>query len=172
MSTDAKPIVAAYWQAYNAADWDALREMVADDYVHHSGDAESHDVEFFVSGAMGLRAAFPDVRVEVRDMVAEDDRVAVRWVARATHTGSLFGEEATGRPVTVDGMTVHRVLDDRIAEAWEVMNDGACVTSCSRSPRPSADPEIASRAQRLRRHCGLRAHRTRCARGPYGARRP
>jgi len=99
--------------------------MVADDYVHHSGDAESHDLEFFVSGARGLRAAFPDVRVEVRDMVAEDDRVAVRWVARATHTGSLFGEEATGRPVAVDGATIHRVVDGRIAEDWEVMNEGA-----------------------------------------------
>ena len=87
MTSDVKPIVAAYWQAYNAGNWDAVREMVADDYVHHSGDAESHDVEFFVSGARGLRAAFPDVNVEVRDMVAEDDRVAVRWVARATHTG-------------------------------------------------------------------------------------
>ena len=70
VSTDAKPIVAAYWQAYNAAEWDALRGLVAEDYVHHSGDAESHDVDFFVAGAMGLRAAFPDVRVEVRDMVA------------------------------------------------------------------------------------------------------
>jgi C-1 hydroxylase len=125
VSTDVKPIAAAYWQAYNAADWVALREMVTPDYVHHSGDAESHDVEFFVAGAMGLRAAFPDVRVEVREMVAEDDRVAVRWVARATHTGSLFGEPATGRPVTVDGATVYRVVDGRIAEDWEVMNEGA-----------------------------------------------
>jgi predicted ester cyclase len=72
--------------------------------------------------------------VEVRDMVAEDDRVAVRWVARATHTGSLFGEEATGRPVTVDGMTVHRVLDDRIAEAWEVMNEGALRDQLQQEP--------------------------------------
>ncbi|MEP6649346.1 MAG: ester cyclase [Lapillicoccus sp.] len=125
MTTDAKPLVAAYWQAYNAADWDALREMVAEDYVHHSGDAESHNVEFFLAGAMGLRAAFPDVRVEVRDMVSENDRVAVRWVARATHTGSLFGEIATGRLVAVDGATVYRVMDGRIAEDWEVMNEGA-----------------------------------------------
>jgi steroid delta-isomerase-like uncharacterized protein len=125
VTSDVKPIVAAYWQAYNAADWDAVREMVADDYVHHSGDAESHNLDFFVSGARGLRAAFPDVRVEVRDMVAEDDRVAVRWVARATHTGSLFGEEATGRPVAIDGATIHRVVDGRIAEDWEVMNEGA-----------------------------------------------
>jgi predicted ester cyclase len=99
--------------------------MVAEGYVHHSGDAESHDVEFFIAGAMGIRAALPDARVEVRDMVAEADRVAVRWVARATHTGSLFGEDATGRPVAVDGATIHRVVDGRIVEDWEVMNEGA-----------------------------------------------
>jgi steroid delta-isomerase-like uncharacterized protein len=138
VTTDAKPIVAAYWQAYNAADWDAVRGMVAEDYVHHSGDAESHDVEFFVAGAMGLRAAFPDVRVEIRDMVAEDDRVAVRWVARATHTGSLFGELATGRPVAVDGATLYRVLDGRIAEDWEVMNEGALRDQLATEPSATA----------------------------------
>ena len=58
-------------------------------------------------------------------MVAEGDRVAVRWVAQATHTGSLFGEDATGRPVAVDGATIHRVVDSRIVEDWEVMNEGA-----------------------------------------------
>jgi steroid delta-isomerase-like uncharacterized protein len=136
VTTDAKPIAAAFWQAYNAADWDALREMVAEDYVHHSGDAESHDVEFFIAGARGIRAALSDARVEVRDMVAEDDRVAVRWVARATHTGSLFGEEATGRPVAVDGATIHRVVDGRIAEDWEVMNEGALRDQLA--PEPSA----------------------------------
>ncbi len=138
VSTDAKPIVAAYWQAYNAAEWDALRGLVAEDYVHHSGDAESHDVDFFVAGAMGLRAAFPDVRVEVRDMVAEDERVAVRWVARATHTGSLFGEIATGRPIAIDGATIHRVVDGRIAEDWEVMNEGALRDQLAAEPSATA----------------------------------
>jgi len=138
VTSDVKPIVAAYWQAYNAGNWDAVREMVADDYVHHSGDAESHDVEFFVAGAMGLRAAFPDVRVEIRDMVAEDDRVAVRWVARATHTGSLFGELATGRPVAVDGASHYRVVDGRIAEDWEVMNEGALRDQLTSEPSATA----------------------------------
>ena len=138
MSTDAKPIVAAYWQAYNAAEWDALRGLLAEDYVHHSGDAESHDVDFFVAGAMGLRAAFPDVRVEVRDMVAEEGRVAVRWVARATHTGSLFGEIATGRPIAIDGATIHRVVDGRIAEDWEVMNEGALRDQLAAEPSATA----------------------------------
>ncbi|HEU4329763.1 MAG TPA: ester cyclase [Lapillicoccus sp.] len=125
MLIDAKPIAAAFWQAYNAADWAALRAMVTLGYVHHNGDAETHDIEFFIAGATGLRLALPELQIEIRDMIAQDDRVAVRWVARAIHTGSLFGERPTGRLVTVDGVTIHRVLDTRIAEDWEVMNEGA-----------------------------------------------
>ncbi len=66
--------------------------------------------------------AFPDGRVEVVDQVAEEDRVAVRWSFVGTHEGPLDSLPATGRKVELDGISIHRIEDGRVAETWEASN--------------------------------------------------
>jgi len=67
------------------------------------------------------RAAFPDLRYEIIAVVAEDDRVAVRWRAAGTQRGPFGPVPPTGRPVTYEGATFLRFDgDDRIADAWSV----------------------------------------------------
>ncbi len=51
-------------------------------------------------------------------MVAEGDRVAVRYTARATHQGPFQGIAPTNKPVTIMGMSILRVADGKIAEEW------------------------------------------------------
>src|SRR5436190_21758257 len=65
-----------------------------------------------------VRAAFPDLRVEIEDMVAAGDRVAARVTHRGTHHGDFFGIAPTGRPVTYEGTVIFRIADGRIAERW------------------------------------------------------
>jgi len=62
--------------------------------------------------------AFPDTRHTIEDLVAEGDRVVARISARGTHTGELFGHAATGRVVTLTGITIYRLVDGQIAERW------------------------------------------------------
>jgi len=66
--------------------------------------------------------AFPDLVVTVLDQVAEADRVATRWQARGTHHGVFAGVPATGRPVTITAIHIHRVADGKLAEHWEAIN--------------------------------------------------
>jgi predicted ester cyclase len=54
----------------------------------------------------------------IDDLLAEGDRVAVRYRARGTHTGELFGAAPTGRAVTITGIEIYRVEGSRIAEYW------------------------------------------------------
>ena len=63
-------------------------------------------------------AAFPDFRVTVENIIAEADKVAVRWTVNGTHLGSLMGIPPTGRAVTFTGMTIHRLADSKIVENW------------------------------------------------------
>jgi predicted ester cyclase len=51
-------------------------------------------------------------------MIEEDDLIATRWVATMTHLGDQLGVPATGRRVTVTGMTIVRLRDGKIVEAW------------------------------------------------------
>lgn len=66
----------------------------------------------------GYRTAFPDVRCEIEDQVAEGGTVATRWTARGTHQGELMGIAPTGRQATVTGITIDRIEDGKIVESW------------------------------------------------------
>jgi predicted ester cyclase len=62
--------------------------------------------------------AFPDIRATIEDMVAEGDKVVIRWRVQGTNTGSLFGGPATNNSATFAGITINRVASDQIAEQW------------------------------------------------------
>jgi steroid delta-isomerase-like uncharacterized protein len=70
----------------------------------------------------GLRAAFPDFRFEVAEVVAEGDTVAARWTLTGTHRGPLQGFEATGKTIRVTGMDFFHFKDGRIRQVWVNMD--------------------------------------------------
>ena len=98
----------------------ALRDsfLAADYRGHIPGNAQALDREGWTAWFTGFRAAFPDARFTVEDMVAEGDRVAARLTMRGTHRGELNGIAPTGREVTVTGMSIERVEGGRIVEGW------------------------------------------------------
>ena len=66
--------------------------------------------------ATALYLAFPDWRATIDDVVAEDDKVVVRWTGRGTHRGDWFGTAATNREIEISGIDVERFVDGLIAE--------------------------------------------------------
>jgi predicted ester cyclase len=62
--------------------------------------------------------AFSNARWTVEETLTAGDRVIVRWGARATQDGPLFAIAATGRNVTVAGIWIFRVVNDKIVESW------------------------------------------------------
>ena len=65
-----------------------------------------------------LTTAFPDLRIAVDDVVAEDDRVVVRLRFRGTHRGSFQGIEPTGRSVEFGAIRIYRLDDGLVVETW------------------------------------------------------
>ena len=118
-----KVLLRRYIELYNDRAWDELRELLTADYVHHS-NADELTADQFVGGAEWIIARIPDFRVEILDLIAEADRVAVRFVGRGTHAASMFGEAPSSRDVAWLGTTIFRIADDRIVEDWEVMDEG------------------------------------------------
>jgi predicted ester cyclase len=112
-----------YFDAFNRVDWQQLALLVGPGYVHHSGE-QSRDLAGFIEGATWLRDGFPDLTVEVQDMLCEGDRTAVRAVLRGTHEAPLLGEEPSFRAVALDVITIYRFEDGLIAEDWEMMDEG------------------------------------------------
>jgi steroid delta-isomerase-like uncharacterized protein len=99
---------------------DEVLELVGDDYVAHvPGSAEPfRGKEGFREFVTTYLTGFPDATITVDDQIAEGDVVATRWTGRGTNTGELIGMPATGRQITVDGMTYSRIVDGKAREAW------------------------------------------------------
>jgi steroid delta-isomerase-like uncharacterized protein len=105
------------------------------DQGHLDRYAQSHAADFVVHTALGAlpleadmaaaadeRKAMPDMRMEVKRMLAEDDMVAVYWTASGTNTGDGMGFHATGKKLRVPGMTIFRLQAGKIAEEWSVFD--------------------------------------------------
>jgi steroid delta-isomerase-like uncharacterized protein len=65
-----------------------------------------------------FRAAFPDIAATLHEVVAQDDKVAVRYTLEGTHRGPFAGVPATGKRVPLSGIALVRLADGRIAEGW------------------------------------------------------
>jgi steroid delta-isomerase-like uncharacterized protein len=65
-----------------------------------------------------LTGAFPDLRIDIDDLIAEDDKVVARMTFHGTHRGPFRGIPATGRQVSFTAIRVYRVADGKIVESW------------------------------------------------------
>ena len=65
-----------------------------------------------------LTGAFPDLRIDIEDLIAEADRVVARLSLRGTHRGPFRGIAPTGRQVHFTAIRVYRIADGTIVESW------------------------------------------------------
>lgn len=68
------------------------------------------------------RNAFPDLHLEIEDIVADENRVCARWTVTGTHESDLAGIEPTGTHVTVEGMEFDRLEDGKFIEVQELFD--------------------------------------------------
>jgi steroid delta-isomerase-like uncharacterized protein len=102
----------------------AAEQFLAPTYVDHSAPPG------LPTGPEGWRQlrtmffnAFSNIHIVVEDIVAEGDRVAVRFTMQALHTGELRGIPSTGKQVTLTGIDVNRFENGKIAERWGNQDD-------------------------------------------------
>jgi len=97
---------------------DKYAEHHAKDFVAHG---ENHEYTLTLQGrSQRGTQALPDMKVEVNQILAERDLVAVYWIASGTNTQAGMGFPATGKKIKVDGMTIFRFKAGKICEEWSV----------------------------------------------------
>jgi steroid delta-isomerase-like uncharacterized protein len=119
MSQNIKESVRHYVdKVYTHGNLDGVEELVTDDYVNHTQLQTVHGADGLRQFVAMIRTAFPDAQETIEDQVAEGDKEVHRWVIRGTHESEFMGIPATGKKITISGITISRVVDGKIAEEW------------------------------------------------------
>ena len=113
-----EPVRQLFEQVWNQGRLELLETIAVEELVLHAGRNA-------VSGRTTLRTiigdfltGFPDVKHRIEDLVIEGDRVVTRWRGIGHHRGPYDGIAPTGRKIDYTGITIFRIADGQIAEAW------------------------------------------------------
>ena len=111
-----------YDEVLNEGSTAVLEDLAVDDYLEHDPlPGQTTNRQGLDQRVTMLRTALaPHFTLE--DIVAEDDRVAVRWTQSGTHVADFLGIPATGRRFTIAGIDIYRLQDGKLAEHWHVVD--------------------------------------------------
>ena len=144
MSEENKAVVRRYNELFEefwrTGDVDALDEVLAPDFVYHQPGTPP-DLESFKHFVPMFRAAFPDMRYTVEDMVAEGDKVVDRLTWQATHQGELMDIPPTGNTVRVSEMHISRIAEGKIVERWGQPDMLGLMQQIGAIPEPGQEEE-------------------------------
>ena len=120
-------------------DWNMalVDEVVSPAFTSHDWPEGSTGPQAFRDYYSAIRSAVPDARYEVDDLIADGDRVAVRWRLLGTHLGDFRGIAATGRAIVLRGIAIYRLDDGKLMERW-VVSDLHGLVEEIQSPRRAA----------------------------------
>lgn len=111
-----------YREVWNHGNMAVINQIVAANHVlHHS----SNYLGTLPGGPQGIRhlvttfrAALPDLDLAIEDMVGQWNKVAIRFALQGTHKGRLLDYAPTGQQVTLSGMMIHYILNEKITDTW------------------------------------------------------
>jgi steroid delta-isomerase-like uncharacterized protein len=104
-----------YEDCINPGKLELLEQLFSGDYTNAQG---KKGPGAFAEVVVSLRRGFPDVRFTVEDLIAEGDRVAVRWTWRGTHTGRFQVFPPSGKRVTNTGTAIYQLNGGKIIHSW------------------------------------------------------
>ena len=122
-SSEDKDVVRRLFDAFDAVDSGEMDRLLSADFIAHGlAPSFSEDVAGWKQLAAHWAAGFSDEELTLDDLIAEDDKVAVRWTSRATHTGEFLGIPPTNRRVAVKGIEIYRLTAGKVVEYWGEIN--------------------------------------------------
>jgi len=134
-----------YDQVMSQGDLEAVSRFVSDSWFSHTPivpDGE-RGIEGARAAATFLRTGFPDLRVRVERMIAEQDFVTIQVTYTGTHSGDFMGAAPTGRTITFSGIDVFRFEDGKAVEHWGLLDTNALMRQLGVMAIPTPRPREA-----------------------------
>lgn len=100
----------------------AIDELIAPDFQPHTFGPMPPGREGLREGMRRAHAGVSDPEFTIHDLIAENDRVAVRLTTSARHTGPFMGLQPTGRRYSIDEIHIFRIRDGKVLEHWHAFD--------------------------------------------------
>ena len=126
MSVEVNKAIARRWgeEVWGKGSLASIDELFATDFVfNYPPLGVAPDREGYKQAMTDWVAALTDIHGTTEDMVAEGDKVVVRWTFGGTHKGEFMGIAPTGKQVTITGISILRIVGGRIVEEWGEMDN-------------------------------------------------
>jgi steroid delta-isomerase-like uncharacterized protein len=147
MPADNKKVVRRmYEEVWNKRNLEVTKELIAPSHAVQLFDAADSGVgpEAYARNVVQFVRAFPDLKFTVIDMVEENEKVVALWNISGTHKGEFRGIAATGKRVSVDGITISQLADGKIMDSyvsldmWSMMRQLDAIPATGKPQKASA----------------------------------
>jgi predicted ester cyclase len=124
-------------ECFNAGDLDGYLSLYSDDVVFGGVTPEPMDKAGVKAFHEGFVAAFPGAQVHLAQLVAEDDRLAMRLEFDLVHEGEFLGVPATGAPAKFVVTSIATMRDGRVVERWSTADMYGLMVQLGAVPAPA-----------------------------------
>lgn len=147
MPTDNKSIVRRmYEEVWNKRNLEVAKELISPSHAVQILDAVDSGVgpEAYARNVVQFVRAFPDLKFTIIDMIGENEKVVALWSISGTHKGEFRGIAATGKKISVDGITISQLADGKIMDSyvsldmWGMMKQLGAIPALGQPQKASA----------------------------------
>ena len=109
-----KAAILRFQECINTCDHELAEELIDSraEFASLTSNDTLYGGEGYLSVVELMRRSFSDIHWEIKDMAAEDDKVAVSWICSGTHDGEFMGRKASGKKFSFSCMNFYYFNDD------------------------------------------------------------
>jgi steroid delta-isomerase-like uncharacterized protein len=135
-------------EVFLKGDFGAVDELLADDFVPHTWGKVGGGKDELKAAIDRVSAGLSDPSMTIHDLIAEDDRVAVRLTSHATQTGEFMGMAPSGKSYTIDEIHIFRLRDGKVAEHWHQADFMGMMRQLGAMPgSPGSNADLGAKAE-------------------------
>lgn len=126
-----------YEEVWNKKDLGVVDELIAADFIDHNASVGlAPGIDGFKQGFAIALVTFPDIRLTIEDLIAEEDKVVSRVIAHGTQKGEIMGIPPTGKQVVFMCIDIVRIADSKIVERWSLIDLSSMIYQLHVVPPP------------------------------------
>jgi steroid delta-isomerase-like uncharacterized protein len=121
MAVDNKAIVRQlYEEAWNKRKFEFIDLLLSPSHALHGPIFPGRSIgpDAYKQTMLIFTMGFPDLQFTIEETIAETEKAVCYWAMSGTHRGEFMGIPATGKKMSVDGITIHHITNGKIMDSY------------------------------------------------------